>query len=174
MPARQPPKLETLRALLDYDAETGLFTWRRDRGGMAFAGTVAGAVNNKGYREIMVDRVRHKAHRLAWLYVTGQWPADQIDHINGQRDDNRFANLREADNTLNCRNQSRPRSNTSGHKGVSWHKKMGKWTAHIRSEYRCIWLGAFDRIEDAIAARREAETRMFGDFRRADECVRQQ
>lgn len=149
---------ERLRELLHYDPETGVFTWRVNRGGPAKAGSRAGNVNRVlGYLQIRVDRVLYYGHRLAWLYVHGEWPADQQDHVNGMRDDNRLVNLRECTPAENCQNLSIRVSNTSGHIGVSWCSERGKWHARIAVGNRHKHLGRFNSTEAAAAAYQEAK-----------------
>lgn len=123
-----------------------------------YAGLPAGAVHTKGYISIVIERRAYLAHRLAWLYMTGEWP-DSIDHINGGKADNRFENLRSVDNATNHRNMPRQRSNRSGATGVRWHKQVGKWNARIHTGGRGYSFGLYDRFEDAVAARKDAEER---------------
>ena len=150
---------ERLREVLHYDPETGVFTWRV-RAGHAKIGDVAGGYDGRGYRVIGVDGALYRAHRLAWLYTTGAWPADQIDHINGARDDNRFANLREATHRENGQNRTAHPFNTSGHPGVCWHKAAQKWMAQIRTSQKHRYLGLFSTPEEAAAAYVEAKRRL--------------
>jgi len=103
---------ERLREVVTYDPLTGIFRWRVTRG-CAKAGAVAGGPEKKGYLRISIDGRRFKAHRLAWLYVKGCWPVDQIDHENGRNADNRFDNLREANNPLNSANAAIPKTRAS-------------------------------------------------------------
>ena len=122
-----------LQELLSYDPETGIFRWKVDRNGNAKKGEVAGSIASDGYRAIRIDGRHYFAHRLAWFFVHGMWPADQIDHLNGRRADNRLANLREATNRENQQNLRRARSGSrSGLLGVSWHGQKGRWRAEIR------------------------------------------
>lgn len=160
-----------LRESLDYDPETGAFAWRRRanmdaRWNNRFAGTMAGTINAAGYVTITIDRVRYTGHRLAWLYVHGAWPPHQIDHINGDRADNRIANLRPATNTENARNATIGKNNTSGFKGVSFHKKAGKWSASICVDRRTRHLGLFETPEAAHEAYVAAAELAFGQFAR--------
>lgn len=129
------PTRERVQSLLSYDPLTGIFLWKVDRKGKAKAGTVAGRPNTNGHRQISIDNVRYMAHNLAWLLETGDWPKDQIDHENRNPDDNRFKNLREATGSENCANQIARSTNTSGFKGVSLHKKSGKYTAYFAGQY---------------------------------------
>lgn len=150
---------ERLKELLDYDPGTGLFTRRIGRGGEA-AGSVAGTTNNDGYVRIHIDKKLYRAHRLAWLYIHGEFPPNQIDHINRQRSDNRIENLRPSTQRENNQNQSKPRSNTSGVVGVHWYKRIGKWQAYIMLNKRNIHLGYFDSLEEAAAARAAAKAKL--------------
>lgn len=143
---------ERLRELLHYAPETGAFTRVASRGGRAMAGNIAGSIDRQGYRRITIDRREYKAHRLAWLYVTGAWPENYIDHRNGVRDDNRFANLREATSGENHQNITRRSDNTSGFIGVTWHRQNMKWMAQIRVDGRYHYLGCFNTYEEANAA----------------------
>lgn len=133
-----------LREVLAYDALTGIFTWRY-RKGYVPAGSDAGTRKETGYIDISIDRRLYKAHRLAWMYVYGQWPTQMIDHINGVRDDNRIANLRDVTCSVNCQNRRSPRRNSkSPYLGITWEKAKSKWAAQIRSEGKVILLGYFD------------------------------
>lgn len=145
---------ERVRGLLHYEPPTGELTWRVSRGGTARAGRVAGRIMpTTGYRQISIDDRRYLAHRLAWLYVYGVWPPDEIDHINGVKDDNRLSNLRLATHKQNKRNTKRQKNNTSGVTGVRYHKRRKKWVAEIRVNGKNIHLGYFDTLEEAMAAR---------------------
>lgn len=148
---------ERLRELLDYNPETGLFTWKQYRGGTAFAGSCAGRPNKSGHIQIMVDGVRYMAHRLAWLYVNGSFPKNEIDHINRIRSDNRIANLRPASNLENAQNRSRSSNNTSGRSDVTWNKKTKKWRARLTVGYKRMHLGYFESLDDAFSARAQAK-----------------
>ncbi|WP_105132627.1 HNH endonuclease [Burkholderia sp. BE12] len=139
---------ERLRELLHYDLSTGIFRWRKAaRRGIA-PGTVAGSLTN-GYIEIGVDGESYRAHRLAWLYVHGVWPVDQLDHRDLMRSNNGINNLRTADNVQNNCNQKLRQTNTSGFKGVSYCKQTGRWVARIRYQGRKRHLGRFDAPAEA-------------------------
>lgn len=152
---------ERLHELLNYDAETGVFT-RRIASGTAKAGDVAGCERPDGYQYISVDGKQYLAHRLAWLYVHGELPADHTDHIDRDRRNNRISNLRPATVSQNILNSSRSKKNTSGHKGVYWSRVRAKWIAQICVDRKPINLGGFDCIAAAIAARKAAETEFMG------------
>ena len=151
---------ERLRELVDYDPETGVFTWRVGRGGTARAGTRAGHLRPDGYRDIEIDHMQYREHRLAWLYVHGRWPSDQLDHVNGAPADNRLTNLRECTHAENQQNRRRHTNNTSGHVGVSWYERDGTWKAEITIGGRSKHLGYFTTAEEAGAAYREAKKQL--------------
>ena len=116
---------ERLREVLDYGPDTGVFTWKIRTNSRVKVGDVAGALRPDGYIQISIDGRLHRAHRLAWLYVTGESPPDQIDHINGVRDDNRIANLRLATSAENKQNLRRAKSrNKTGFLGVCTPRKI--------------------------------------------------
>jgi len=148
---------EELKQLLDYCPETGAFTWQAARRGTAKAGSVAGCPGSHGYRQIKLHGKAYLAHRLAWLFMTGEFPEDQTDHINHVKDDNRFENLREVSNTENCRNASMRHNNTSGVTGVAWHKRVSKWRVHIMVNGKDICGGYFNCITAAAITRKALE-----------------
>lgn len=158
---------ERLRHLLSYDPATGAFKWRVDRNSKCLAESVAGGVNPKGYVAVRVDYRPYRAHRLAWLYVTGEWPEGLIDHINGEPADNRFCNLRVADSNTNAMNRRRSARNTSGFKGVSFHRAKGMWRAEIAARGARYTIGLFNTVEEAAAAYRAAAVKHHGEFARA-------
>ena len=151
-----------LRSVLHYEPVSGIFTWKVRTSNRVKVGDIAGSVDGHGYLLIMVGSRLHKAHRLAWFYVYGTWPEDQIDHINRNRSDNRIANLRDVSRKQNMQNASKPSNNTSGHPGVYWHKQRSKWQARIKHNQKLIHLGCFATIEEAIAARKAGELRYWG------------
>jgi hypothetical protein len=153
-----------VRELLDYDPESGIFTWKVTRCQKARRGDIAGTVTPDGYVVIHFDRKNHGAHRLAWFWMTGKWPVDMIDHINNQTSDNRWVNLREATNIQNLANSGRHKDNTSGFKGVKWHKQRSKWHVQIAYNGRRFSLGLFTNIEMAALAYAGAHRLIHGDF----------
>jgi hypothetical protein len=165
---------ERLRELLHYDPTDGVFTWRQ--GYSAYSritvGSVAGNLDSKGYTIIKIGGRRYGAHRLAWLWMTGEWPGGWLDHINGDRADNRFCNLRPAtpsQNQANCRVSS---DNTSGFKGVTWDMRRRKFKAQIRINDELIHLGYFDadKPHRAYAVYCLAARKHFGEFARVYEA----
>lgn len=153
------PKL--LREILRYDPATGIFIWLVSPAHRAPAGSVAGSLKETGYRRISYRGHFYYAHRLAWLYVFGEPARLNIDHINGERDDNRIGNLRAVTHSQNIGNSRLSRANTSGFKGVGWDKARGKWAARIKVNYKFIHLGRFNNIKDAVAARLAADAKYF-------------
>lgn len=157
MGAEMKPKNTTtaqrVRELLLYNPEDGEFTWRVNISNRK-AGTVAGCTaHQRGYRRIAVDGKRYLAHRLAWLYVTGEWPEEEIDHVDGQTDNNRFINLRPASRVQNAQNAKRDVGITSKYPGVYWHPAREKWAARIRiGDGKRKFLGRFGEERDAALA----------------------
>lgn len=155
-----------LKELLHYNPDEGVFTWRVRRKGTR-SDQVAGGKQSCGYVEIRIDGKRHLAHRLAFLYVTGAVPSGPVDHINHNRSDNRWGNLREATVSQNLGNARLSKRNKSGHKGVYWDKRDGRWLAHIGMNGRVKRLGRFTDINDAISAYTAAAQSHFGEFANA-------
>jgi hypothetical protein len=131
---------------------------------MARAGNVAGSPNTKGYWDIGLGGRLYKAHRLAWLYAFGEWPPHQVDHRDGNRRNNAIANLRLATNQQNQANRGPQRNNTSGHKGVSWHRRERKWVAQMKVSGRKVNLGQYADFERACEAYRAGARRAQGEF----------
>lgn len=138
---------EYLKSLIYYDAESGIFTWLKG----TRKGKQAGCSDSYGYIRIVIDQKFYKAHRLAWLYVHGNFPKIEIDHKNGIRDDNRIINLRDGSRTCNTQNQIVQRKN-SKHKYRGVTIKNGKWWAKIVANKKQIDLGLYDSEEDAHKA----------------------
>ena len=141
---------EQLKSVLHYDAPTGVFRRRFAKAYNAKPWSVAGSVATNGYAQIAIDGKAYMAHRLAWLYVYGEWPKQQIDHINGCKVDNRIDNLRDVSQSVNMLNQSKPRGGKL--LGVSWHKSTKKWNARLQINKKCKSLGYFDTQEAAHEA----------------------
>lgn len=133
--------IERLKIVLNYNAETGLFTWLVSNSNRAKVGSVAGNKIPVGYIIIRIDGINHYAHRLAWFYMTGEWPKEQVDHKNTIKDDNRWVNLREATHAENQRNKNFLKNNKLKVKGV--RKFRDKYRAEIWSNGKNISLGTF-------------------------------
>ena len=146
-----------LKELFKYGPETGVIVRIKTVTSNAKAGDTAGCINGDGYLTIWVDKTNCLAHHIVWLYVHGEWPSNDIDHINHKRTDNRIDNLRIADKSTNGRNQSMRCTNKSGVMGVNWHKSSGKWRAFIRHDGKNIHLGVFRDFDEAVLARKAAE-----------------
>ena len=142
---------DRLKELLHYDPETGVFTRRVSAGGKK-AGSIAGADHNMGYRQISIGGKLYLAHRLAWLYVHGEWPGVCIDHINQVKNDNRIANLRDVPWGVNQENRTR-KANKSGIAGVWLDKKKSLWrVSHGRNQ-----LGTYRDFFEACCVRKSSE-----------------
>lgn len=151
---------QRLREVLDYDPDTGVFTWKARLGGRRLAGQPAGIVNKAiGYAVIGLDGCRYYAHRLAWMFVHGRWPILHIDHINGDRADNRIANLRDVSAQTNMQNM---RDAPGGGRliGASFDSKRGLFQSGIRVNGKRVRLGRFKTADEAHAAYVEAKRRL--------------
>lgn len=160
---------DIVREFLDYDPETGVLTWRKrarkwftsdgawKSWNTKYAGGEAGSLSARGYLCVDVLGRSHKAHRLIWLWMTGEFPPAGIDHENQSGSGNRWNNLREATQDENMKNLPMFRNNTSGVTGVSWYRPRGEWVAHIRTGGKRYHLGYFTSKDAAIAARKAAE-----------------
>jgi hypothetical protein len=143
---------ERLKDVLNYDPETGVFVWIKQASSNALIGSVAGTPHSEGYCHIQIDGAKILAHRLAWLYMTGAFPPNDIDHIDRNPANNRFANLRAVTKSENQHNRKKNRTNTSGFKGVYYQKSRGKWKANIGLNGVIKHLGTFFTPEEASAA----------------------
>lgn len=153
--------LDEVRRALDYDPASGVFVWRIRPSQRTYVGDVAGRVGPAGYRFITYLRQSAAAHRLAWFYVHGHWPLGELDHINGNRDDNRISNLREVSRAENVRNRhAAPKTSKTGLLGV--RSRYGKYEARIVRDGKSRYLGMFDSAQEASAAywraRQETQT----------------
>lgn len=174
---------QVVRKLLIYDPSTGKLYWRprdletakndryvkmwntRTAGREAFTST-----NKKGYRVGAIYNKLYTAHRIIWLYVYGNLP-NEIDHINGKRDENFIMNLRDVTHIENHRNVGINRHNKTGVSGVHWSKRENKWIARINDVNKNIRLGCFSNFDDAVQARRKAES-LYGYHRNHGDKVR--
>lgn len=139
--------VEEVRRLLNYDPDTGVFTWLRPTSTRTRAGQKAGRINN-GYVSIRIHGREYGAHRLAWFYVYGVWPENDIDHINRNRSDNRIVNLRAATRAQNLQNIR--------YHGAYWYAARRVWRVSIRVDGKRIWVGDYDDHADAVVARQNA------------------
>jgi len=141
-----------LKEVLDYNPKTGKFTWLQSKYCPWLVGCRAGSTTQKGYINIIISRRSYKAHRLVFLWMDGMFPPEQVDHINGKRDDNTRSNLRLVSGKGNSQNQAVAKNNTSGHIGVTFSKKTGKWVARIQENNKSYYLGSFTHYPEACEA----------------------
>jgi hypothetical protein len=157
--------IQKMREFISYDPDSGVMTWKKVLSNRTKPGALCGAnIDSKGYGRVCFDGKQYRAHRVVWALFYGEAPDQQIDHINGNRLDNRIANLRLASNAQNSRNCRLSKNNTSGITGVVFHKGTKKWLAQIMLNRQRIYLGLYDTIEMAAAVRKKAETQYFGQF----------
>jgi hypothetical protein len=162
-----------LYMVLNYFPETGVFQWKERTLVLAnmlgidpvslkmwntrYADKIAGSINDKGYLVVRIAGHACKLHRAAWMMTHGVWPEHDIDHINGDKSDNRIKNLRAVSRAENMKNKPIYRQNSSGITGVGWHRVTGKWAAKIRVNGKDIHLGVFETVELAEQTRKAAE-----------------
>ena len=144
-----------LKQVLNYNKNTGIFTCNAGRIRVK-EGKVAGTLANTGYICIRIDKRLYSAHRLAFLYMTGSFPIEQVDHISHDRTDNRWANLRQVSRKENQRNLKMRVDNKSGFTGVHWYKPYNKWVAKVKVSGKAEHLGYFKDINKAIEVRKKA------------------
>ena len=157
---------EQLKEYLEYDSETGIFKWIKPSSTKTRIGDIAGTPNGKGYINIRLLGSPYRAHRLAWLYVYGEFPEGLLDHIDCNRSNNRIDNLREATSQQNSLNSSLGVRNKSGIKGVHWHSKSGKWRGVIRIGDVSIQVGLWDDLEQAADEMYKARQEQHGEYAR--------
>lgn len=150
---------ERLHELLHYNPKTGLFTRKKSvgRNGRHKTGTIVGCRNTKGYNVTTIDSVFYRMNRLAFLYMEGYFPENQVDHKNQITWDDRWCNLREITNVCNIRNSGNPKNNTSGVKGVSLMNRNSKWVAYMTINCKRKVLGEYRDFDDAVCARLAGE-----------------
>lgn len=171
------PTPHELRQLLRYEPTTGMLFWRvrgpewfdhewpesfAEGWNARFAGeeAVACVDSSSGYKTGSILRVRVKAHRVVWAMCRGDWPHGVIDHINGDKTDNRIENLRDTNHIINGRNAKKSKANTSGHTGISWCSQQSKWKVQLRDSGAKVTIGRFQELAEAVAARDEAYRRI--------------
>lgn len=159
---------QRLRESLSYDPNTGIFRWRYSHI-RRVAGREVGNISVHGYKLITIDNEKFRASRLAWLYMTGEWPKADIDHINGDPADDKWSNLRAATESENMRNTKLRADNTSGSRGVSWNKRRNKWHVRVNVNNMLYHVGYFDDFGQAKAARDAKASILHGAFARFDQ-----
>jgi hypothetical protein len=153
-----------LLSVLSYSKETGVFVWLIDSG-RARIGKVAGHVRKDGYVQIIIDKVKYKAHRLAWFYVTGEWPKGRLDHRDNCGSNNIWRNLRPATHSQNMANRKLNANNTTGFKGV--FPRGSRFRAYIQKDGRRYNLGTFRTAEEAATVAAAKSQELHGEFARA-------
>ncbi|POT55119.1 hypothetical protein C3432_22735 [Citrobacter amalonaticus] len=154
---------QKVREYLQYNAETGEFHWKVSSNGRIKIGQVAGCLESSGYIKIRIEGKAYGAHRLAWIFTYGEIGNQLIDHINGDRADNRICNLRPASALENSRNR-KDQKNQSGARGVYWNQPYGKWQASGFKNGRLISLGYFENKEQAIEVATDFRRKEYGEF----------
>ena len=154
-PSGQELNQALLQKFYSYDPNTGLLTCKLPQQ-QHYIGDVIGSLSNHGYLEAGIGNKSYLVHRLIWLYMTGYFP-EKVDHINHDRLDNRWNNLREVDNTENSKNCSVSRNSRTGVNGVSYMKTKGKYRAYVTVNRKQVYVGLYDSIDEAIAARAKAD-----------------
>lgn len=157
---------DRLVELLDYDRNTGNFTWKKQAVicNSRYPGKSAGCFRKDGYCVLRIDNVLYLRHRLAWLYEYKLWPEFEVDHKDGTPGNDFISNLREATRSDNMKNTRTMSNNTSGVKGVSWHKEKSKWRAYIQKGGKFKHLGYFDDKQQAENAAKAAREKLHKEF----------
>lgn len=155
---------EYLKKILKYDPETGEFVWLVSPASQVKVGDIAGTRDKGGYTLIQINYKLYKAHRLAYLYMNGYWPEGDMDHIDQNKSNNSWSNLRAASRSNNMANRPKQKNNTSGYKGVGWHSQLNKWRARIRYNQKLIHIGLFDCKHEAAKAYNKKSIELFGEF----------
>jgi hypothetical protein len=170
------PSPKYLCQILHFDTETGNLSWKerpvemfsckpyRDAWNTRYVGQKITRVNTHGYIDFKIMNKTFLAHRVVWAMHTGSWPIEQIDHINGDKADNRIENLRLCSHSQNAWNRKKSKNNKSGFKGVSFVKKRKKWKSVIMVNGKSVWLGMFDHKAEAAIAYKQAAEKYHGDF----------
>lgn len=153
---------ERLKELLDYNPDTGVFTWRISRGSSK-KGDIAGSRNSKGYWRIQLLGKEYLGHRLAFIWMTGSCP-DRVDHKNRIYDDLRWSNLRPATNSQNQANKEKNPDNTSGYKNVYWREDRKRWIVVVQKDGQKYRNGSYECIQDAITAANDLRKNLYGEF----------
>jgi hypothetical protein len=160
---------DRLREVLHYDPKTGQWTRKIDvRKGRFPAGSKAGTRDPRGYWFIWIDGICYSAHRLAFFYMTGEWPKGDIDHIDTDKSNCRWSNLREANKSLNNANAPLRKDNTSGFKGVTWAKNVNKWAVQLVAKGKKYPVKYFENIEDAKKFNEDQRRAAFGEYSRTE------
>ena len=156
--------LENVKDYLNYNPDTGEFTWIKSPAKIIKVGQKAGSIDKFGYLRIKFKGKKIAAHRLAWYFVYGELPEKELDHINRIKTDNKISNLRLCTRAENITNTSKRKNCSSEHKGVCWHKRVGKWGASVRVNTILIHIGYYNTEIEAAEAYNEKVLQHYGDF----------
>ena len=151
---------DEVKASFDYDPIKGVLINKAQRAKRIKIGSEAGRLRLDGYRDVKVKNKYYLTHRLIWVFVTGSWPKNYIDHINQIKNDNRFCNLRDVTRSQNKQNTCLQINNSSGVKGVAWCKVNNQWLVRITLNKKIYYLGLFKNINAAALARKQAEEQL--------------
>jgi hypothetical protein len=160
--------MQEAREYFKYDPKTGLLYWKKSKSNRALIGSIAGYPEPNDYWQLRFNNKLYPAHRIIWLIVYECWPIHHIDHINGDKSDNRLENLREAGVSQNLANSRKRVDNTSGYKGVSYYNRDKNWRASISIYGKQKHLGYFDTAEEAHNSYCRASNLHYGEFSRTD------
>lgn len=165
---------KSIKKIINYDPETGVFTWKPREGNKRFntrhAGKDVGCKTKQGYLITHISGKSIRLHVLAWIYMTGIKPK-YIDHVNGNKSDNRFSNLRECTASQNMHNSGIKPDNKSGYKGVRWNKQVGKWQAVVKKDYKSHHAGLFNDAKEAAKAYDKKAIELHGEFAKTNEML---
>lgn len=153
-----------LKEYLRYEPDTGDWYWLKSINSRVNEGDAAGTISVHGYRIITFGGIKYRASRLAFLYMTGTWPENEVDHENRCKLDDRWDNLRDVYRSENQLNRDMQINNTSGGRGVHWDTRSGRWAVQVKKDNISFWVGYFDVLEEAIVARDLAATELHGEF----------
>ncbi len=155
-----------VKELFDYNSDTGALIWRVSLSSKPTVGNEAGSWRPDGYRKVRIDTKPYYIHRIIWLWMTGSWPKDGIDHKDLDPSNNKWANLREANATQNTTNRPYQSNNKHGLKGVTLHRQSGLWRARARA-YGKVVSSYHKTKEEAASAAEQARSLLHGDFARS-------
>jgi hypothetical protein len=158
--------IEELRTVFRYDPETGFIHWLNKPIGRMSVNGKAECLDKDGYVSVGHGKKRYRTHRLAWALQTGNWPTKGLDHINGNRTDNRWTNLREANDRQNQQNSKLRSDNTIGHKGIYWYRPRSSWRVKIRDGTGREIIKYRKNLEEAIKLAAKLRETHHGEFAR--------
>jgi hypothetical protein len=155
---------QKVREILHYDPDTGVWTWLRPPAKNILVGSVAGTISVHGYRIITFQGVKYRSGRLAWLYMTGEWPVEEIDHDNRDKTDDRWCNLLDKSRSNNALNRDLQVNNFSGTRGIHFDTARGLWQVQVKKDNVSHFGGRYDDYNEAVIARDELASKLHGSF----------